>query len=220
MKREYAEWVNFWWEDAPDTESDRALLIGDSITGSYRARVQSILKAEGLPLLVDSTIGSRGPEDEAWFAELDYMLAPFNGYAEKYRAVHLNNGLHAGYLTAQKYESGMRRYIEKLLNAVPAAKIILATSTPTVRRGSDGTLDCDKNRVVFERNDIVRSLADEYGFQLDDLFWVVAARSKYPQPDGCHFGEEGQIALAESVAAKLETVVYGAKNSRAAAVSI
>ena len=38
ISREAIEWCNIWIPDANDTTLPRVLLIGDSITGGYRAR--------------------------------------------------------------------------------------------------------------------------------------------------------------------------------------
>ena len=187
-KREYHEWCNFWWENAPDLSSPRILMIGGSITNQYRGEVQKIMKERSLTYLVDMTIGSRGSIDPAWTAELDYMMSAVNGY--DYALVHLNNGLHAMHLTPEEYESGMRRYIEKLCACLPNAKKALVTSTPTRDEKSLET--------VRKRNEIVFKLSAEYGMPVDDLFSAVDIASD-PWSDGVHFKPEAVMTLAETV---------------------
>ena len=188
MKREYYEWCNFWWENAPDTDSPRILLIGDSITNQYRGTVQQKIKALSLPYLTDMTIGSRGTTDPAWTLELDYMMSSANGFG--YRLVHLNNGLHAMHLTPEEYESGLRAYIEKLNGYLPGAVKALVTSTPTK--------DQNNLEIVKRRNDIVFRLAEEYKMPVDDLYSAVD-QSSDPWSDGVHFKPEAVEKLAETV---------------------
>lgn len=191
--REYYEWCNFWWENAPDTESPRVLLIGDSITNQYRARTQAILKERGRPWLLDCTIGSRSAADPAWFAELDYMMSAVNGYT--YRLVHLNNGLHGAHLSLPAYEDGLRRYIEKVRSLLPEAAVALVTSTPYEKASS--------NERVLARNEVVRRLSAEYGFLLDDLYTVAAAQPDAWR-DGVHFKPETAERLAVAAADFIE----------------
>lgn len=195
------EWVNFWWENAPESTAERVLLIGDSITGSYRQLVQDRFNKSGRKVCVDAVYGSRGVEDEALFREIEYMLSPANGY--DYKVIHINNGLHGEYITPESYEAGMRRYIAAIALLRPNAKLVLVTSTPHTPVGTEGRIDVKRNDFVLRRNGIVKRLAFEMGLEVDDLFAAVAGKAEYPQVDTVHFGDAGRNKLADTVYEKL-----------------
>jgi len=195
VKLEYAEWANFWFEDAPNQTAERIMLIGDSITNGYRRIVQE--KFKDSELLVDMTVGSRGADNPALYAEIEYAIGDVNGY--KYKAVHFNNGLHANHLTADEYETGMRYCIGLIKKLQPEAVIILVTSTPLA--------DNSNNAFVFERNEIVKKLTAEYNLAIDDLFIAVAGKAEYPQPDGAHFTSVGYDHLAQTVYNKIAQIL-------------
>lgn len=195
IKLEYAEWANFWFENAPDDTAVRIVLIGDSITNGYRRIVQENLKEFGI--LVDMAIGSRGVDNPALFAELEYILGSANN--KKYRAVHFNNGIHADHITGEAYENGMRDCISLIKKLQPEAEIILVTST--------AYSDPAKNGTVIKRNDIVKKLAVEYGLPLNDLYAEVTCKPEYPQPDSVHFSAEGNERLAFAVSEKIKQVL-------------
>jgi len=199
------EWVNFWWENAPDNNADRVLLIGDSITGSYRSLVQDRFNAAGKNVCVDAVYGSRGVEDESLFREIEYMLSPANGY--DYKVIHINNGIHADYITPESYEAGMRRYIAAIALLRPNARLVLVTSTPYTLKGTEGRVDTERNGFILRRNGIVKRIAFEMGLEVDDLFAAVAGHAEYPQPDTVHFGDEGRTRLADTVYEKLTSLL-------------
>jgi Lysophospholipase L1 and related esterases len=191
IQLEYAEWSNFWFENAPNKTAGRIMLIGDSITNGYRRPLQEKFKDSGT--LVDMTVGSRGADNPSLYAEIEYAIGSLNGY--KYKVVHFNNGLHANHLTADEYEQGMIHCIELIKKLQPEAVIILVTSTPYA--------DEDKNAYVHERNAIVKKLAVKYDLPLDDLFTAVTGDSEYPQPDGVHFTSVGYEHLAATAYNKI-----------------
>ncbi|NLZ35940.1 MAG: SGNH/GDSL hydrolase family protein [Clostridiales bacterium] len=188
-KREYYEWVNFWWENSFDFDSPRILFVGDSITNQYRSPVQQKIKNKGFTFLIDCTVGSRSSADPAWICELDYILNPIFGY--KYQLIHVNNGLHTGGLNVGDYIDGIKRYTERLRQYQPQAKIALVTSTPVKDR--------DSNRVVTERNEALKAFAIKAGFEVNDLYAAVDLNSE-PWSDGVHFKSESVELLAEATA--------------------
>jgi hypothetical protein len=196
MTREFYEWANLWWENAPDTTSPRVMLIGDSITNGYKNTVQELLRERGI--LVDMAAGSRSVEDPALFAELNYVLGDLQDH--KYKAIHFNNGLHGSHLTGAEYETGMRAAIKLIRSLRPEAGLILVTCTVFTPKGSEGKVDPEKNVFVLERNAIIMKLADEFGLPVDNLFAAVAGKAEYPQPDAVHYTDIGYKHLAQSVA--------------------
>jgi lysophospholipase L1-like esterase len=204
FKREYAEWINFWWEEADHPEKKRIALIGDSITNSYRDAVQVLLR--GKDIMADKFTGSRCAGDPALLAELEYALGPANGY--KYEVIHFNNGLHGecnnSHISFDIYKKGIQDCIALIRRLQPSAKLVLVTSTHMSSRGADASvIDMEKNAVIMERNAVVRTLAAEEHIVLDDLWNEVAGKSEYPHSDGVHFGAEGVNHLAKTVADKI-----------------
>lgn len=194
MIREFYEWANLWWEDAPNMTAPRIMLIGDSITNGYKNAVQNLMHEYGV--LTDMAAGSRSVADPALYAEIGYVLSDIHNHT--YKVIHLNNGLHGSHLNAAEYEAGMRGIIAHISKLQPEAVLILATSTVYTPAGTEGTIDTDKNKQVLERNVIIGKLAAEYSLPVDDLFAAVAGKAEYPQPDTVHYTETGYKKLAES----------------------
>lgn len=199
MIREFYEWANLWWEDAPNMTAPRVMLIGDSITNGYKNTVQNLLREKGV--LVDMAAGSRSVEDPALFAEINYVLCDIQEH--KYKAVHFNNGLHGSHLSGEEFETGMKKIISLIKTIRPEAMLILATCTIYTPAGTEGSVDTIKNKQVLERNAIIKKLAAEYALPVDDLFAAVAGNADYPQPDTVHYTEAGYKKLAESAVKSL-----------------
>ena len=201
FEREYAEWNDFWWEKAGDFSRHRVLLIGDSITRSYRDTVQAIYKPERIA--IDKLCGSRCAGDPILTAELDLATGPLNGY--KYDIIHFNNGLHGGcndtMIPLETYKQGIREIVEVLRRNQPQAKLVLVTSTHLSAKGDQSfVIDEELNRFILERNDFIREYAAENGFPVNDLWKLVAGSPTFPHQDGVHFEPEAADRLAEHVA--------------------
>ncbi|MBQ9747777.1 MAG: SGNH/GDSL hydrolase family protein [Clostridia bacterium] len=199
--REYAEWNDFWWEKAGDYGRRRVLLIGDSITRSYRDRVQMHLKPSGIA--VDKLCGSRCAGDPMLEAELDLMTGSVNGY--RYDVIHFNNGLHGvcndTLIPIETYRKGICNIIEILRRNQPNAKIVVATSTPISPRDTHDILLLGKdNDTVVERNAFLRELANQEGLILDDLYALTVGNLSFPKSDYVHFRREAAEAIGDRVA--------------------
>jgi lysophospholipase L1-like esterase len=199
--REYAEWNDFWWEKAGDFSRRRVLLIGDSITRSYRDKVQEIMRPERIA--VDKLCGSRCAGDPMLTAEIDLMSGALNGY--RYDVIHLNNGLHGTCndtdVPLEAYKQGMMDIIAVLQKNQPDAKLILVTSTPISDRGTTDITVKDENNVrVHERNVFLREYAKENGFHLNDLYALVANSQEFSKTDYVHYTKDGAEKLGIHVA--------------------
>ncbi|MDF2685833.1 MAG: hydrolase family protein [Clostridia bacterium] len=203
MIREFYEWVNFWWENAPNIEADRILVIGDSITNGYRSILQKNLNENNI--LVDMTVGSRSVEDPALEAEFKYVMGTANNF--KYKLIQFNNGLHGAHLSVNEYEAGIRKHVQIIKELQPQAVILLATSTPYTPKNSEGTINLIKNKQVIERNEILKKLSSELCLPLNDLFYSIAGKSEYPQPDEVHFTSAGYEYLAKITADIIKSVL-------------
>lgn len=203
--REYAEWNDFWWEKAGDPHRRRVLLIGDSITRSYRDRVQEIMKPRRIA--VDKLCGSRCAGDPILTAEIDLMTGPLNGY--RYDVIHFNNGLHGGCndtrIPLDVYEKGIRDIVAVLRRNQPDAKLILVTSTPMSDPGTTSIEVKPENNVfVHERNDFLRRFAAENSYAVDDLYALVANSPDFPKSDNVHFTKDAAARIGDRVAEFVE----------------
>ena len=180
-KRENKEWSNMWWENADKTNEKRFLLIGDSITNSYRSHVQNNL--EGIS--VDMLATSKALDDAMLYKELEYMLSQYD-----YKLIHFNNGLHGWHLDITMYKSSYEKLIE-FLKKSSGSKIILATSTPVTKINNPNEFDDKKNDIVIKRNKVVTSLGNIYSLNINDLYDKMIDRPKLRSNDGYHYNEQG-----------------------------
>ncbi len=199
--REYAEWNDFWWEKAGDFDRRRVLLIGDSITRSYRDHVQAIYKPERIA--IDKLCGSRCAGDPILTAEIDLMTGPLNGY--RYDVIHFNNGLHGGcndtLVPLETYMQGICDIVAVLRRNQPQAKLILVTSTPMSAPGTTSVeVKPEYNVFIHERNDFIRKFAMENDYPVDDLYALVANSPDFPKSDNVHFAKEATEKLGKWVA--------------------
>ena len=204
MIREDNEWTNLFWDTAWDDTRRRIFLIGDSITVNYRQAVQDWLYENNTGVSVDLYGTARCIVDPMYHNELNYMLSTVG---HTYDVIHFSNGLHGKdleprrtYLTPEEYESGVRQAIESMKKFQPQARIILATVTPMTKPGADIHVDKDYNFFVYERNEVIHRLAEEYHLDIDDLFTEVAENPAYAQDDGLHFTLPGSKLLGARIA--------------------
>ena len=206
--REFAEWNDFWWEKAGDFERRRVLLIGDSITRSYRDFVQMRMKP--IHVAVDKLCGSRCAGDPMLAAELDLMTGAVNGY--RYDVIHFNNGLHGvcndTLIPLDVYKQGIAEIVKILRRNQPNAKIVVATSTPiSPRSTSDILLLGEDNDTILERNAFLREFAADEGLVLNDLYALTAGNTEFAKADYVHFRREGAEKLGAHVADLIEMLL-------------
>lgn len=206
--REYAEWNDFWWEKAGDPDRRRVLLIGDSITRSYREQVQEYFKPKRIA--VDKLCGSRCAGDPILTAELDLMTGPLNGYT--YDVIHFNNGLHGGCndtrIPLDVYQQGIKDIVTVLRRNQPQAKIVIVTSTYMSPKGDTSyVIDEKMNDFILERNAFLCEFALENGFTVNDLYALVSGNPDFRQSDGIHFDGESAAKLAKHIAGFLEKMM-------------
>ena len=173
------------------------LLLGDSIRMGYEPCVRR--KLEGRAEVF-------GPNENGRFAlyTLNSLRFWINGIP-KPDVIHWNNGLwdlgddyHVGrpFSTAEEYRSALERTVVVMKKLFPEAKIIMATTTPTKNPDVSG---------MVRYNEILRSIAEENGFMVDDLFSVVYSDvEKYICPDGIHLTDEGWDATSDAVVRCIE----------------
>ncbi len=206
--REYAEWVDFWWEKAGDFDRRRILLIGDSITRSYRNVVQEHFK--GRRIAVDKLCSSRCAGDPMLAAEMDLMTGKTNGYL--YDVIHFNNGLHGvcndTLIPFEIYQKGIIDIVRILRRNQPQAKIVIATSTPISPRNTRDNMQlAEDNAVILERNAFLRAFAERENLVLNDLYGLVAENPDFVKSDYVHFQRESAEKIGNHVSRLLDQLL-------------
>ncbi len=189
---EETEWSDFWVTHANAPTLPRLLLVGDSITRSYYAGVCERVASR---VHVDRYATSKCVCHGAFTRELSLLLEE-----HRFAIVHFLNGLHGPAYSEAEYAQGLARVTEWLRERLPAARFILATSTPVRVIGDLNRLSAQTER-VRARNRSVKELAAANGWPVDDLFEAVVDHPEYWAADAVHFNADGQQVLAERVAA-------------------
>jgi hypothetical protein len=198
---EQYEWCDFWWQEAPQQNKKRVLLVGDSISRAYRPYVNVELKGE---VYADQLSSSRALDNPAFLFELDYMLKHNN---VKYDAIHFNNGLHGFHLTADQYELHLEKVIQHMLSYLDPSKVILALSTPVTKKNIPTELEAEVNNKVMDRNEAMERLALKYHLKINDQYTLMLGKSEYRADDGYHYNTAGEKAQAAIVAEIIQTII-------------
>ena len=178
----------------------------------FRTWLCQVLEAEGYRPAVnrflagvahaDSLTGSKALDHPFYTEEIDFFVRQF-GF--DYPVVHFNNGIHGVHLSAQDYTPLYEKTILWLKERFPASKLILATSTSILIGGRGMEINEERNRVIVEKNAVVRSLAEKYGLEVDDLYPSSLENPDWRGDDGYHFtqaGTDGQGRLVADVVRK------------------
>ena len=198
VKEQY-EWCNIWWDNANDRKSPRVLLIGDSISVGYSARVTELLAGKAR---VDRLGVSFGISDPALLKQTAFMLSEY-----KYAAIQFNNGLHGGHITDSEYESSLRNFAKSLKKLSGNAALIWASSTPVTMKDDPQTFNSSQNSVVKKRNEIAAGVMSDLGIPINDLYGAVVDNPELKSSDGCHFNSEGYNVLGSAVARALMNAI-------------
>ena len=182
-------WTEMRWEE-PEKSGRRILLLGDSITNGYWNIVRDLAPPD---VYVDIYVTSKYVCHPGYRRELEYYLS--NGF--KYDAVHFNNGLHGGQVDIAEYKEHYENVVKYILTGT-GAEVILALSTPTWKNVP--TMEYrESNKIILERNEAVRRIAEKYELAVNDLYTTADGLSKLCT-DGVHFSPEGYQILGEQVA--------------------
>ena len=186
--KERFEWVQSWCDEALSDDLPRVLLIGDSITRQYQARVRELLRGKCYVDYFSSSYAVDSPICKT-------LIKAFIGDS-KYAIIHFNNGLHGFHIGKSAYKSRLK----KILKAFPNdCKVILASTTFVFEKGNM-IPDQAWDKRVSERNAAIDELSEEFGFPIDDLYSVSKTIDASGRSiDGTHFNEEGVDILTDSV---------------------
>ena len=202
IARESIEWADIWVPEASGTKLPRVLLIGDSITKGYYARVAEKLKdkASVARLATSKSIG-----DPAFLAEVSLVLSQY-----RFDVVHFNNGLHGWGYSEEEYQKHFPELLATIRKHAPQAKLIWATITP-VRDTADLTKLSERTDRVKARNKIAEPIIAREGIAVNDLYNLVKDHPDYWKKDGVHFSEKGVAAEAEQVSQRVLEATQGRK---------
>ncbi len=199
IAREAIEWCNIWIPDANETTLPRVLLVGDSITGGYGAKVADALKGKAS---VARLTTSKSVGDPALLAEVALVLGQC-----RFDVVHFNNGLHGWGYSEEEYQKAFPELLATIRKHAPQARLIWATITPVRQAGKLDVIAENTNR-VRARNKIAEEIVAREGISVDDLYGLVKDHPEYWSADGVHFNAQGVAAQVEQVTKRIAETLW------------
>ncbi len=194
--KERFEWIHSWCDETQQGDLPRVLLVGDSITHGYQAKVREFLRG----VCYVDYVATSYAVDTKMYNELIKNFVKDSGYA----AVHFNHGLHWKHLSKRSYKSRVKKLLQTFDGQ---AKLILATTTKVYQEGNK-RLDSSWMKRVKERNAAIYELAEEKGYAIDDLYTVSAEMPKGKRyEDGTHYTADGYEVFATQVAACIKNII-------------
>lgn len=196
---ETVEWCHIWIDAAHLQDKPRILLIGDSIAVSYKGSVAKHLKGKAYCSTFSTSVSVADP---TFHKQLEAMLCQY-----KYDVIHFNNGLHGFGYTLEEYQAGYEKALDYIKKRSPSSKIILVLSTP-LKPGC--SVKKKFPELVYERNQVVRSLAKKNGFKINDLHSISKDHPEY-YADPYHFKKVAVELQAKQSAEAIKTFLGKAK---------
>ena len=196
---ERIEWDDIWRENAPEQNSKRILLIGDSIFHQSREKLNASFNGE---INVDLLATSKSVADSAYPILIDYMAAQY----DRYDVVIFNNGLHGFYLDNDGYEENYRKLVKHIIEKLSKSKVLVSLSS-TVRNPENINEFLPKNDVCIARNSIARKIAQENNIEYIDTYSLVCDRPDLISADGIHLNETGVEMLVEMFSNKIRSLI-------------
>lgn len=190
------EWDDVWFEQAPNGDKPRALLIGDSISRGCRLKVIENVRAWGY---ADNYATSKALDNPCFQPMLSMVLAQ----QPRCEVIHFNNGLHGWHLDDMAYQTHYESAIRFLMEKAPNAKLIIGLTTP-VREKENLEQVSERNERVLRRNEVAEAVCSKFGLMLNDLYTPVSNRPELYSQDGVHFTDEGYRLLAKQIADKIQ----------------
>ena len=197
---ESIEWCDIWISHANETNLQRVLLIGDSITRAYYPQVEKNLEGKAY---VARLASSRFISDPVLLQEIALVLDN-----NKFDIIHFNNGMHGWQHSEKEYADAFPKFLATIKAHAPDAKLIWANTTtlkvsPTLPPG-DQTQSSDER--IAQRNAIALEYIQPAGIDVDDLNSLVKGHPEY-HSDNVHFNDQGIALQAAQVAAHIEPLL-------------
>lgn len=198
--REYIEWCDIWISHANETNQQRVLLIGDSITRDYYPEVEKHLAGKAY---VARLCTSRFLTDPVLTREIATVLD-----GTKFDIIHFNNGMHGWQHSEEEYKKAFPKFLVTIKKHAPQAKLIWAATTPlkeskTLPPG-DHTRSSDER--IEARNAIALEAIKGKGIAVNDLNAPMRGHPEY-HSDNVHFNGDGVKVQAAQVAEQVEKLL-------------
>jgi hypothetical protein len=188
--RENIEWTNMRWNNAPDTDKPRVLLIGDSIVVGHADKAHDLLKDK---VCVDYYATAKCVSDVDYMFELDYMLTRYD-----YALVVFNNGLHGWDIDDAIYSENLQETLTVMKQKVN--KLAWRTSTPIREKGNLEQPEAERTPRLLIRNADAAKIAEELDLPILDLYTPMDNAPELFSEDAIHYTEEGRDVQAAKVA--------------------
>lgn len=157
----HVEKIEWTWADRPAAVDERlpnVLLLGDSITRGYYEPALGLLAGRANVYLFATSAAVGG----------DMLLEQIRGYGKmvgiRFAVVHLNNGMHGRTYSEAEYRAQYPAFLATVKRQWPAARCIVATTTPVLLDSEDGPT----NPRIDVRNATAAEEAAKSGCRLDD----------------------------------------------------
>lgn len=187
-QKESIEWSIAYAFNAPDRESKRVLLIGDSICHAYGNDVRQCLAD---CVNVSYWASSKCVTDADYFRELDFYLDAY-----PYHMICLNNGLHSLATEKVAWTEAYEAVVSFIRARHPQAKLSLVLCT---------AMNSPKNEIVITLNGIITEIAQKYQLPIVDLYTPMQALDKDSNMrDAYHYLPPAVKTQAEVLAAHVK----------------
>ncbi len=174
-----------------DASLPLVLLVGDSILNGYQSGVIKRLKGK---TNVDAWVNPYC-QSEKFNGLLAEVLA--NG---PYDVVHINLGLHGwqpGRIPQGQFEPLTRAFVEIIRQRCPTAKIIWASTTPIMVKGS-AALDSELNPIIIEHNRMAAKVMAAEKVPVIDFYALMVGRLELAHGNQFHWDATGSMILADA----------------------
>ena len=187
------EWDNTWIEHANDSDAQRVLYIGDSISCQIR---QIATRLTDEKVLFDGYGSSKGI-DNPYFLNAVRLFAQQEGRRD---IVLFNNGLHGWHLEDMyAYRQAYENMVCALLEEFAGVPLILVLTTH-VR-------NTEREQRVIARNKVVMEIAEKYSLDVIDLYTESVKHHDDLDMWGVHFGETGNGYLAKQIVLTVNRII-------------
>ncbi len=179
------EWDNVWIEQTGNSDANRVLYIGDSISCGTR---QIATRVSENAYLFDG-FGTSKALDNPFLFDAIHL---FSAQLPKTQTVIFNNGLHGWHLDdATEYGEYYEKAIKFLLKEFDGKKIFLVLTTSVT--------DAEREGRVNARNEAVKKLAQKYNLPIIDLYSTAVEYAVLRLDDGVHYSGEGYTKFASKI---------------------
>ena len=189
----HVEKIEWTWADRPAALDERlpnVLLLGDSITRGYYEPALDLLAGKANVYLFATSAAVGG----------DMLQEQIRAYGKmvgiRFDVVHLNNGMHGRTYAEAEYRAHYPAFLATVKRQWPAARCIVATTTPVRTDSEDGPA----NARIVVRNAIAVADAAKSGCRIDDQHALMLQHQDL-HDGNLHYTAAGSRVQAEQVAA-------------------